>query len=813
MPEFLSGVEGSLGLPGKDIYGGIQMEFCYSKDSKDMFTTSNYGGTESTPESEYNFVVNPEMGKEFVGGRFGTPLQVFLYAASAKKSAANRDQVESFDTPLADLKEDVRGAVKAVLLRRVKEAGMTKPFLFEAAHQDKRLAKLAARSHKDLKRLQKAMDKALREAEKEPASGQPSFNQLEAAMEEHGLAREELDSLLETMREDLRKADLSVEEVLALRLYTGPPFMKINGILRDRDVGAKGNLYVCTIFAAISGMMKIAGVSPIPEGRVVYRGQRGMRLPKRFWRGDAQGVKGGVEFAFLSTTSDVEVAVGYATEGALPTVFCIQTGAVDKGAVVGFLSQYPDEAEILMPPRSFWEVVGQPSMLPTNRGPVLSIPVKINCNLQCPSLEKLLQSRKTMLTSTLEHVRKEVGRDVDSIMQSEEARQRAKADIFWEQECSLYGKTFIGGEGFLSSIKQEPSRALAAADALPASWYNTDRNFRLAMVQALDVQRMAMGKLQLWLDDSSLFVRHLAVLSARDCDRKATGLLRRTIEKAKLVADFHGDEDGSEAKLRLHTAAVTLCKHVELIHHDVNEQVHNSCGETMLMLHAAQGHWEAVHLLLTAGADAESVRKDGMTALMMAAQGGLADVARGLVLEGMADPNVRSGAEGRMALMYAAENGHWTTVSTLLTDCSADARIPTVTGATVTIKASYCGHLNVLEVLRREGVMEVDRANNDGYTGLMWAAQNGHEDVVKWLVETGGANVHKTNRNGSTALMMAARNGQVGIVGWLVKSGGADPLAADFDGDTALMLAGENGHQVVVRLLLELGTSTSDAQA
>eukprot|EP00961_Rhodomonas_salina_P231616 3128760-Rhodomonas_salina.1 len=74
---YSGGVEALLGLPGKDVAAGIEMEFCHSEDSKSEFKTSNYNGTITTPAEEYKFVVDPEMGKEYSGQRKGTPLDVF----------------------------------------------------------------------------------------------------------------------------------------------------------------------------------------------------------------------------------------------------------------------------------------------------------------------------------------------------------------------------------------------------------------------------------------------------------------------------------------------------------------------------------------------------------------------------------------------------------------------------------------------------------------------------------------------------------------------------------------------------------------
>eukprot|EP00961_Rhodomonas_salina_P294972 3935013-Rhodomonas_salina.2 len=426
--------------------------------------------------------------------------------------------------------------------------------------------------------------------------------------------------------------------------------MKLNGTLREQDVG-KGNKYVSTIYAAISGMVKLAAISGIPEGRVVYRGQKGRRLPARFLRGNAQGVRGGVEMAFLSTTSDLSVAMHYAAGGAMPVVFAIEVGAVDKGAALGFLSQYPDEDEILMPPRSFMEVVGEPSVIVAEAAPFLLVPVKININLQCPTLDQLRESRKTMILSTLEHVRKEINRDVQLKIATDEVKERAKMDIFWDFEDEH------GGKRFVESIKEEGAKALAAAKERAPSWFNEDRQFRRAMQDALNVQRRALRKLELWMEDTTRYAANLSQTNARDCERKARGRLRRMLEEAKSDLEREKTE---EARLKVEGLAKRLCLYRELIQEDVDEAMEATAGskETALMEQAAEGNAEAVALLLEAGASAGAAADDGTTALMLAALGGHAAVVRMLCVQGNADPDATHAKAGEGALHYAAEGGH-----------------------------------------------------------------------------------------------------------------------------------------------------------
>ena len=66
----------------------------------------------------------------------------------------------------------------------------------------------------------------------------------------------------------------------------------------------KGNRYVNTIYLCASGMLKFSAVSRIPKGRKVYRGIAGVRLPGLFVLVGVDGSRGGVEFAFMSTTTN-----------------------------------------------------------------------------------------------------------------------------------------------------------------------------------------------------------------------------------------------------------------------------------------------------------------------------------------------------------------------------------------------------------------------------------------------------------------------------------------------------------------------------
>jgi hypothetical protein len=87
--------------------------------------------------------------------------------------------------------------------------------------------------------------------------------------------------------EVVRRAGLQREEVICLRLYSGPAYVLYNARLRGfpaKDVVLlEGNDYETTIFIVSSGITKLSKVTGIPQGRLLFRGLGGMILPRQFW--------------------------------------------------------------------------------------------------------------------------------------------------------------------------------------------------------------------------------------------------------------------------------------------------------------------------------------------------------------------------------------------------------------------------------------------------------------------------------------------------------------------------------------------------
>ena len=116
--------------------------------------------------------------------------------------------------------------------------------------------------------------------------------------------------------ENVKEAKLRTEEVIAIRLYTGPMFnlynAKLRGFPKHLVDHLRGNGYETTLCVIISGILKLASIQEIPKQGVVYRGLGGMLLPKQFWTlSKKSGLKGGIEMGLMSTTTEKSVAIQY----------------------------------------------------------------------------------------------------------------------------------------------------------------------------------------------------------------------------------------------------------------------------------------------------------------------------------------------------------------------------------------------------------------------------------------------------------------------------------------------------------------------
>ena len=180
------------------------------------------------------------------------------------------------------------------------------------------------------------------------------------------------------------------------------------------------------------------------------------KLGKEWWEANAEGICGGDEYGFSSTTREREQAVHYA-KGAgwadpkdAQTVIEMKMGMIDRGAELEWLSQYPHERECLFPPLTGIEAVGADV-----DGQMLKLTCRLSVNLSAQTLDQVLSRRRKML--------KDMARGIEL-----ELHEQLKDDpALVETSTKLLGKAFEYG----------------AMDH-DVSWFNDDDNFAQVMQEA-----------------------------------------------------------------------------------------------------------------------------------------------------------------------------------------------------------------------------------------------------------------------------------------------------------------------------------------
>ena len=171
-----------------------------------------------------------------------------------------------------------------------------------------------------------------------------------------------------------------------------------------------------------------------------------MKLPKPFLEPNAHNIRGGVEYGFSSTTMEREVAVKYSQGAAneASMIFEMQQGMVNRGAFIGWLSQYPEEKEILIPPLLAVELLGE---IAEQEDGTLVCHMGLNCSLQSKTIEQVLAVRKTQCLELAQVVDRGVAKELGAAEAGSinavwfadlKAQAEQKAELIAQEDAEAY---------------------------------------------------------------------------------------------------------------------------------------------------------------------------------------------------------------------------------------------------------------------------------------------------------------------------------------------------------------------------------------
>ena len=335
---FHAGLDKRIGLPSSNPLQGIIDEHQNAANSHKKYETSNYSLI-CTPAQELEAVYGCDPAESFPGTGTGenkrkiVHLRILLAATGCLRKERWASMIHS---PTLKHLEKLLGPLVLSEEDKVHEAMV---LLMQANERfSNTINKVQAWLQSEVKRTGKQMDMPM------------LFAALKAIK---GWDTATTQTSLDWGRELFKIADLCPEEVIALRLYTGPQFAQYNAVLRNFPKAMldlmHNNGYTTTIHCINSGLIRLARASPLTQRRV-YRGSQKMRLPRQFAAKDKLGHQCIVEMGFMSTTTKKDVALDYASGGAMSMLLVFERGAVNCGASLGALSFYSRSSDITVLP-------------------------------------------------------------------------------------------------------------------------------------------------------------------------------------------------------------------------------------------------------------------------------------------------------------------------------------------------------------------------------------------------------------------------------------------------------------------------------
>ncbi|KAK1764327.1 ankyrin repeat-containing domain protein [Phialemonium atrogriseum] len=234
---------------------------------------------------------------------------------------------------------------------------------------------------------------------------------------------------------------------------------------------------------------------------------------------------------------------------------------------------------------------------------------------------------------------------------------------------------------------------------------------------------------------------------------------------------------------------------------DVDPNIVNGKGRTVLHLAANVGALEIVELVITRGADVNVTTGESITPINLAASKGHTNVV-GHLLDHKADPEALCGQSGN-ALMAAARSAHSETVELLLKrTVNVNATSPKFPYYTALQAAAWSADQATIKALLAAGA-DVNATGGKYGSALCAAVADGNQANVELLLAA-GANINRAGEK-SAALELALSCQHSGIADLCLARGADVDLVSKGAHGTALIAAINVGDLTNVKKLLERG--------
>jgi hypothetical protein len=327
------------------------------------------------------------------------------------------------------------------------------------------------------------------------------------------------------------KFGLLKEEVIGIVLFTGPMFTAYNSVLSKfpSDIASRFHPinFATTIHTIISAIQKLSIRTPVQS--IVYRGTGGRGfLPDCFWNPqDGLNVYGYTEFGVMSMTSSKDVAIEYS--GVLrrrphPAILAFAAGAIDRGANVQELSQFPLEVEFTFPPLSYIQpefVDGSHKIeyVQHPEAPDVDVPVifvRVNANIRSPTLDELNSARKKNHIAFFRSQNRDTAAEILKIFHQRRDEvslrfgiRRVSMALLGELKLAQYSTTVedpvkTAFYGFVSKIRHQCDAVLNDHEQKHETEFLDKFEHSRLLAEMLSVRKWAIAKVLWYIEDETL---------------------------------------------------------------------------------------------------------------------------------------------------------------------------------------------------------------------------------------------------------------------------------------------------------------------